>query len=171
MERSAYQALRPIFLLKMLASFPSFRNHASPCPVLSVCQVLPKHTLEAVLICLCAPNLERDVEVDGRNKGPDDDSSSRSIAENAAGSCVWTELTMPVITAILTLKPALSDNAITVLVRRVEAASEQPQLQVGADQPAHIKGHQLNKHALGSPQTLRETPDLKLIIWYASAKE
>lgn len=67
---------------------------------------------------------------------PDAGGGGRSVdpgAREGGKFCVWTELTMPIITAALNLKPLLSDKAIGVLVRKVEAASEQPELQVSRE--------------------------------------
>lgn len=80
-------------------------------------QVLPKHTLEGVLCGLCGASSQ-----DSSCNGDPDADGGRA--------CVWTELTIPMLTAALNLKPPLSDVAISVLVRRVEASSEQPELQV-----------------------------------------
>lgn len=90
-------------------------------PVHPLIQVLPKHALEAVLCGLCGPALQ---DAGGACR------SSNPESSEGGNSCAWTELTMPVITAALNLKPPLSDNAIAVLVRKVEAASEQLELQV-----------------------------------------
>lgn len=78
-------------------------------------KVLPKHTLEAVLLGLSRPASE----AEGSHEG-----------EGRRGECAWTELTMPVVTAALNLKPPLSDVAIGTIVRRVEISSEAPELQV-----------------------------------------
>lgn len=91
-------------------------------------QILPKHTLEAVLVGLCRSKADQNAHTSGWEQGASRGGGSNNSPRQ--GSCVWTELTMPVITAALNLKPALSDTAIAVLVRRVEMASERPQLQV-----------------------------------------
>lgn len=93
-------------------------------------QVLPKHTLEAVLVCLCGQSLAEGVEAGAWNEAPGYGGGGGNTTDQGSRSCVWTELTMPVITAALNLKPTLSDSAIGVLVRRMETASEQPKLQV-----------------------------------------
>lgn len=101
-------------------------------------QVLPKHTLEALLVGLCGTVVGDDAQAtDGWGEGPPGDGAGGSDSgrksgqqQEAAPSCVWTELTTPVMTAALNLKPALSDHAIAALVRGVEAAAEQPKLQV-----------------------------------------
>lgn len=95
---------------------------------LAVFQVLPKHTLEAVLVALCGVRMDEGSQTSGWGAGPG--GSDGSNPGQVAGSCVWTELTMPVITAAVNLKPPLSENAIGVVVRRVEAAAELPELQV-----------------------------------------
>lgn len=108
-------------------------------PPVFVRQVLPKHTLEALLIGMCGTVVDDNVRAAGGwGEGPRDggDGSSGSDRkpgqqQEAASRCVWTELTMPVMTAGLNLKPTLSDQAIAALVRGVEAAAEQPELQVG----------------------------------------
>lgn len=89
---------------------------------------MPKHTLEAVLVALCGVRTDESSQTSGWGAGPGGGDGSNS--GQAAGSCVWTELTMPVITAAVNLKPPLSEKAIGVIVRRVEAAAELPQLQV-----------------------------------------
>lgn len=91
---------------------------------------MPKHTLEAVLVALCGMRAAEGVGAGGWGGGPSGGGDGSNPGQ-VAGSCVWTELTMPVITAAVNLKPPLSERAIGVVVRRVEAAAELPQLQVG----------------------------------------
>ncbi|CAN0206897.1 unnamed protein product, partial [Ectocarpus fasciculatus] len=103
-------------------------------------QILPKDTLEAVLVGLCGPAEDESAQtaggwIGGPNGGSGGNGSSTAAAgrrHDAAGSssrCVWTELTVPVMTTALNLKPALSDRAIAALVRGVEAAAERAALQ------------------------------------------
>ncbi|CAM9356386.1 unnamed protein product [Laminaria digitata] len=91
-------------------------------------QVLPKHTLEAVLVALCGVRMDGGAPTGGWGGGPGGGGGGSNPGQ-VAGSCVWTELTMPVVTAAVNLKPPLSEKAIGVTVRRVEAAAELPQLQ------------------------------------------
>lgn len=102
-------------------------------------QVLPKHTLEALLVGLCGTVVDDNAQpvdgwgegLHGRGGGGGSDSGTKpGQQQGAASRCAWTELTMPVMTAALNLKPTLSDQAIAALVRGAEAASEQPKLQV-----------------------------------------
>lgn len=79
---------------------------------------------------LCGPSSAESVEAGAWDQGPGFGGGGGKSTGRGSRSCVWTELTMPVITAALNLKPTLSDSAIGVLVRRVETASEQPTLQV-----------------------------------------
>lgn len=101
-----------------------------------MCQVLPKHTLEALLVGLCGTVVDDNARVlHGWGEGPrggggGSDNGGKPGRQQAASRCVWTDLTMPVMTAALNLKPTLSDQAIAGLVRGVEAAAEQPKLQV-----------------------------------------
>lgn len=88
-------------------------------------QVLPKHTLEALLCGLCSSASEG-----GYSQGGTVDFGD--ARQEGRRACVWTELTMPVVTAALNLKPPLSDAAVGLLARQVEAASENPDLQVRA---------------------------------------
>lgn len=116
-----------------ICSCPFLSQLGSSCLFHAAIQILPKHALDAVLYGLCEERLERNVQAGAWGEGPNGGDGSGNMPGRGARSCVWTELTMPVITAALNLKPALSDNTIAVLVRRVEAASEQPQLQVGEE--------------------------------------
>lgn len=102
----------------------------TPQLALAVCQILPKHTLEAVLVALCGVRQDEGVRA-GRWSGDPGGGGDGGNLGLVTGSCVWTELTMPVITAAVNLKPPLSEKAVGVVVRRVEAAAEQPELQVG----------------------------------------
>ncbi|CAM9735632.1 unnamed protein product [Ectocarpus sp. 4 AP-2014] len=102
-------------------------------------QILPKDTLEAVLVGLCGPAEDESAQAAGGwNGGPSGGSGGNGTnaaagrRHDVAGSsshCVWTELTVPVMTTALNLKPALSDRAIAALVRAVEAAAERAALQ------------------------------------------
>ncbi|CAM9198214.1 unnamed protein product, partial [Scytosiphon promiscuus] len=92
-------------------------------------QVLPKHALEAVLVGLCDPLLDESTRASAGAWGGVPQGGGAEAASSSPSSCVWTELTTPVITAALNLKPTLSDKAIAALVRGVEAAAEQPNLQ------------------------------------------
>ncbi|CAM9300299.1 unnamed protein product, partial [Hapterophycus canaliculatus] len=103
-------------------------------------QVLPKHALEAVLVGLCDSALDESNRASagawgevprggGRGGDRDKPGKEKEAASSSPSCCVWTELTTPVITAALNLKPALSDKAIAALVRGVEAAAEQSKLQ------------------------------------------
>lgn len=96
--------------------------------------MLPKHTLEALLVGLCGTVVDENAQAaDGWGEGPHGGGSGsdrKPDQQTAAPRCVWTELTMPVMAAALNLKPTLSDQAVAALVRGVEAAAEQPKLQV-----------------------------------------
>lgn len=109
-------------------------------PCVSTRQILPKDTLEAVLVGLCGPAEDESAQtaggwIGGPNGGSGGNGSNAAVGRrhDAAGSssrCVWTELTAPVMTTALNLKPTLSDRAIAALVRGVEAAGERAALQV-----------------------------------------
>lgn len=90
-------------------------------------KVLPKHTLDAMLVGLCQPRSKRDVE--GGSSGREAKGGECDHDQNGK-CCPLTELTMPVITAAVNAKPPLSDNTIGMVVRRLEAASEEKQMQV-----------------------------------------
>lgn len=126
--------------LNMLAPW-LFRSHTSS----SFVQVLPKHALEAVLVGLCDSPLDESARASagawggvshggGAGGGVGGNGGKPGEVKEAASSspscCVWTELTTPVITAALNLKPALSDKTIAALVRGVEAGADQPKLLV-----------------------------------------
>lgn len=66
--------------------------------------------------------------------------NERDQQTEIASCFVWTELTVPVITAALSLKPALSDKVLAALVRGVEVAAEQPKLQVRTHERTHGRG-------------------------------
>ncbi|CAN0517734.1 unnamed protein product, partial [Ectocarpus sp. 8 AP-2014] len=104
-------------------------------------QILPKDTLEAVLVGLCGPAEDESAQAAGGwiggpsgGSGGNGTNAAAGRRHDAAGSssssrCLWTELTVPVMTTALNLKPALSDRAIAALVRGVEAAAERAALQ------------------------------------------
>ncbi|CAN0328581.1 unnamed protein product, partial [Ectocarpus sp. 8 AP-2014] len=103
-------------------------------------QILPKDTLEAVLVGLCGPTEDESAQTAGGwiggpsgGNGGNGTNAAAGRRHDAAGSsssrCAWTELTVPVMTTALNLKPALSDKAIAALVRGVEAAAEGAALQ------------------------------------------
>ncbi|CAM9879912.1 unnamed protein product, partial [Choristocarpus tenellus] len=96
-------------------------------------QVLPKYTLDSVLYGLCS------LPSGGGGTGSTSGVYNWAAEEGMTGGgelrggqerlCVWTELTVPVVMALLNLKPSLSDKTVAQLVRRIEVASEQPELQ------------------------------------------
>ncbi|CAB1108462.1 unnamed protein product [Ectocarpus sp. CCAP 1310/34] len=104
-----------------------------------VWRILPKDTLEAVLVGLCGPTEDESAQTaggwiggpsgGGNGTGTNAAAGRRLYAAGSSLRCVWTELTVPVMTTALNLKPALSDRAIAALVRGVEAAAERAALQ------------------------------------------
>jgi Fanconi Anaemia group E protein FANCE len=79
-------------------------------------QVLPKHLLQGILIALCT-------------QSSSSSSSDSSSTEAASGVCEWTDFTVPVVTALLNMQLQLSDEAVSAVAGRIEAASEVPALQ------------------------------------------
>lgn len=110
-------------------------------------KVLPKHTLDATLVGLCQPRSKRDVEGGGSERGAK--GSEGDHGQNGR-CCPLTELTMPVITAAINAKPPLSDNTIGVVVRRLEAASEEKQMQV-SQWPVVVVGSEIECSAVRGP--------------------
>lgn len=155
-RRTLYSARHGSIYDGVQLTYKGWRSSDAALPVLPcclMCQVLPKHTLEALLVGLCGTVIDNnDQAADGWGEGPHGggDSSDRKSDQQreALSRCVWTDLTMPVMTAALNSKPALSDRAIAALVRGIEAAAEQPKLQVRTHAcTARIRGRRTRRLA------------------------
>jgi Fanconi Anaemia group E protein FANCE len=81
-------------------------------------QVLPKHLLQGILVALCT-----------QNSSINSSDSSNSSSNSEAGVCEWTDFTVPVVTALLNMQLQLSDETVSAVAGRIEAASELPALQ------------------------------------------
>jgi Fanconi Anaemia group E protein FANCE len=79
-------------------------------------QVLPKHLLQGILVALCT-------------QSSSSSNSSDSCNSEATSVCEWTDFTVPVVTALLNMQLQLSDEAVSAVAGRIEAASELPALQ------------------------------------------